>query len=114
MKEPDLDDLLQKLNYYSDMLSCPNTNEYGRSLYNKITKDPNEKELQIGRDIDYIDTEILFLELQKLSPYYLSPEVIQYILRFLISKEKLEELNYTSTDFVKAQKPLMNRIKTFF
>ena len=91
----DIRNLLNRLNYYSDLLNCT------RDRTRFATKDVSDNTFNVSRDIGDIDTTFLFLELQKLSPYYLSPEVIGYILRFLISKEKLKELNSTSLDYVK-------------
>jgi len=91
----DIQNLLNRLNYYSDLIQCT------RDPSTFATKDVSDNQLDISRDVGDIDTTSLFLELQKLSPYYLSPEVIGYILRFLISKEKLNELKYTSSDYVR-------------
>jgi hypothetical protein len=91
----DIQNLLNRLNYYSDLIQCT------RNPSTFATKDVSDNQLDVARDIGDIDTTSLFLELQKLSPYYLSPDVIGYILRFLISKEKLNELKYTSSDYVR-------------
>lgn len=90
----DIRNLLNRLNYYSNLLNCT------RDSTTFATKDVSDNTFRISRDIGDINTTFLFLELQKLSPYYLSPEVIGYILRFLISKEKLKELNSTSLDYI--------------
>ena len=100
----DIQNLLNRLNYYSDLIRCTRT----PSTF--ATRDASDNQLKVSRDIGDIDTTYLFLELQKLSPYYLSPDVIGYILRFLISKEKLNELNYTSADYIQKFGSASNQI----
>lgn len=105
----DIQNLLNRLNYYSDLIQCP------RDPITFVTKDVSDNILSVSRDIGVIDTTSLFLELQKLSPYYLSPDVIGYILRFLISKEKLNELNFTSADYISkfasGSQQIINRLR---
>jgi len=101
--EVDIDNLLQKLNYYSDLIGC-----------SANTVDTSGNYFSVSESLEDIDTQTAFLELEKLSPYYLSPDVIKYILKFLISKEKLKELNYTSKDYVATYPPLVNTVKAQF
>ena len=96
----DLDALLQQLNIYSKLLNCPNNT--------------NNNEIDIDRDIGVVDTESLAYELESLSPYYLSPDVVQYLLRFLISKEQLNNLRFTSADYVNQTRTIMNSIKPYY
>lgn len=98
-----IDNLVQKLNYYSDLIGC-STN----------TVDTSGNLFTISNNLEEIDTAKAFLELEKLSPYYLSPDTIKFILRFLISREKLNELNFTSKDYVNQFVPLVNTIKGEF
>lgn len=95
-----IDNLYQKLNYYSDMIGC-----------SIDTVDTSGNIFSISDNLEEIDTSTAFLELEKLSPYYLSPDTIKFILRFLISREKLNELNYTSKDYVAQFGPLVNMVK---
>ena len=104
----DLDALLQQLNFYSDMLKCPLISD------SQVTRDGSDNEVDVDRDIGEIDTETLAYELEKLSPYYLSPDVVQFLLRFLISKEQLNNLRFTSADYVKQDKDLMNTVKYYY
>ena len=98
--EVDVDNLLQKLNYYSDLIGCSSK-----------TVDASGYTFDVSNSLEDIDTQTAFLELEKLSPYYLSPDTIKYILKFLISREKLNELNYTSKDYVAQFKPLVQTVK---
>lgn len=99
--ELNIDNLLQKLNYYSDLIGCSSD-----------TVDASGYTFDISNSLGEIDTQTAFLELEKLSPYYLSPDTIKYILKFLISREKLKELNFTSKDYVNQFPPLVNTIKS--
>lgn len=95
-----IDNLYQKLNYYSDLIGC-SSNTVDASGYTFTVLDSLEE----------IDTATAFLELEKLSPYYLSPDTIKFILKFLISREKLNELNFTSKDYVNQFIPLVDVVK---
>lgn len=101
--------LLSRLNFYAEVVQCP-----APTVSNRATFDASDNSFIVSRDVGIVDTETLFLELQNLSPYYLSPEVISYILGFLISKEKLEELNYTSSDWVRRYVQLTDLVKDRF
>lgn len=105
----DISNLLYKLNYYADIVKCP-----APTVSNRATFDASDNLFSVKRDIGIVNTETLFIEIQKLSPYYLSPEVIAYILRFLISREKLEELNYTSSDWIERYSQLATLVKARF
>ena len=102
-------------------MKCPIPNE------SKVTFDPTENiiddsgnvvnpntHITISRDIGVLDTKRLALELEKLSPYYLSPDVVKFIIRFMISQEKMDYLNDTSADFVDGIKNTMIEIKKFY
>lgn len=104
----DLDALLQQLNFYSTLLNCPTISN------SQATFDTSDNEVDIERDIGAVDTESLAYELESLSPYYLSPDVVQYLLRFLISKEQLNNLRFTSADFVNQTRTIMNSIKPYY
>jgi hypothetical protein len=104
----DLDTLLQQLNFYSTLLNCPLQNG------SQATFDISDSEVDISRDIGDVDTETLALELENLSPYYLSPAVVQYLIKFLISQEQLDNLNYTSSDYINQELKLMNMIKGIY
>lgn len=98
--EVDIDNLLQKINYYSDLIGCSSN-----------TVDASGHIFETSNSLGDIDTQTAFLELEKLSPYYLSPDTIRYILKFLISQEKLNELNFTSKDYVSQFPALVNTVK---
>lgn len=105
----DIDELLQKLNFYSEMLNCPD------NPANRATGDTSGNEVfDNSRDVGQIDTEALANELQKLSPYYLSPDVVEFLLKFLISQEQLNNLNFTSADYVKQESNLMTKIQCLY
>ena len=95
-----IDNLYQKLNYYSDLIGCSSN-----------TVDTSGNIFTVSDNLEDIDTTTAFLELEKLSPYYLSPDTIKFILKFLISREKLNELNYTSKDYVNQFVPLVEIVK---
>lgn len=104
----DLDALLQQLNFYSDLLKCP------LDPNSRATFDVSDNELDIERDIGEVNTAALAYELESLSPYYLSPDVVQFLLRFLISQEQLNNLRFTSADFVSQTRTIMNSIKPYY
>jgi len=104
----DLDALLQQLNFYSDLLKCPLIKG------SEATFDASDNEVDMDRDIGVVDTVSLSYELESLSPYYLSPDVVQFLLRFLISQEQLNSLRFTSTDYVNQTKSIMNNIKPYY
>jgi len=95
-----IDNLYQKLNYYSDLIGCTSN-----------TVDASGYIFTVSDNLEEIDTMTAFYELEKLSPYYLSPDTIKYILKFLISREKLNELNFTSKDYVNQFIPLVDIVK---
>ena len=105
----DIQNLLSKLNYYADIVKCP-----APTVSTRATFDASDNLFSVRRDIGVVDTQRLFIEIQKLSPYYLSPEVIAYILGFLISREKLEELYYTSSDWINRYGQLSTLVKDRF
>ena len=104
----DIDSLLQQLNFYSDLLKCPLVNG------SQATFDASDNEVDMDRDIGVVDTVSLSYQLESLSPYYLSPEVVQFLLRFLISQEQLNSLRFTSTDYINQTKSIMNNIKPYY
>jgi len=97
----DLDALLQQLNFYSNLMRCP-------------LEAGSQATFDVSRDIGDVDTEGLAVALEKLSPYYLSPAVVQYLIKFLISQEQLDNLNYTSSDYINQETKLINTIKGFY
>ena len=104
----DIDSLLQQLNSYAELLKCPKVNG------SNATRDVLDSEFDISRDIGDIDTATLAYELERLSPYYLSPEVVEFLLKFLISQEQLNNINFTSSDYVKQQSSNMKKIRCLF
>ena len=104
----DLNALLEQLNFYSSLMNCP------LQAGTQATFDASDNEIDVSRDIGDVDTETLALELEKLSPYYLSPAVVRYLIKFLISKEQLDQLDYTSSDYIKQEVKLMNTIKNYY
>jgi hypothetical protein len=104
----DLDVLLQQLNFYSTLLNCP------RIPDSQATFDVSDNEVDVERDIGVINTVSLSYELESLSPYYLSPDVVQFLLRFLISQEQLNNLRFTSADFVNQTRSIINSIKPYY
>jgi hypothetical protein len=110
-----LDYALRYINFYTNMMKCRITDD------SKVTFDVSENiidasgntvnpntHITISRDIGSLDTQRLALELEKLSPYYLSPDVVKFIIRFMISQEKMDYLHDTSADFVDGIGNLMN------
>ena len=119
--EDKLDYALRFINFYTNMMKCPVPDS------SKVTLDVSENiidasgntvyqntHIKISRDIGSLNTREVALELEKLSPYYLSPDVVRYIIRFMISQEKLDYLNDTSADFVLRTTGLMNMIRTYY
>ena len=106
---PDLDNLLQQLNYYSAMIGCNTKNIDGN-----LMSDPSNTHLNMNKDIGIIDVETLSTELEKLSPYYLSPEVVRYLLRFLISKEQLGNLHDSVETILNNETKVVKNILQYF
>jgi hypothetical protein len=104
----DIDSLLQQLNFYSDLLKCP------LDPASQATFDVSDNEIDMERDIGEINTAALAYELESLSPYYLSPDVVNFLLRFLISQEQLNSLRFTSADFVNQTRTIINSIKPYY
>ena len=105
----DIDELLQKLNFYAELLDCP------VDPANNATRDTSGNEVfDNSRDVGEVDINGLAYELEKLSPYYLSPDVVEFLLKFLISREQLNNLNFTSADYVKQEVDLMSKINCLY
>ena len=64
----------------------------------------NYNDINIFRDIGQLNTQTLAYNLERLSPYYISPDLLQYILNFLISQDNLKYLSYDSLNFAKAER----------
>lgn len=110
--------LYAELNYYSAMIGCNQNDINGNPLalnFNDISADQWDANgnLIIMNQIGSIDTQTLALELEKLSPYYLSPDVVKYLIKFLISQEQLSNLNETSAQYLEGQQKLINQIMGF-
>jgi hypothetical protein len=105
----DIDELLQKLNFYAELLDCP------VNPANNATRDTSGNEVfDNSRDVGEVDINGLAYELEKLSPYYLSPDVVEFLLKFLISREQLNNLNFTSADYVEQEVDLMSKIECLY
>jgi len=105
MGEYDIDSLLQQLNKYAELIDCPNISSI------RATGDTSGNEVfNNTRDLGKLNIYELSYELEKLSPYYLSPDVVEYLLKFLISQEQLDSLNFTSADYVKQQINIMSKV----
>jgi len=105
----DIDSLLQQLNFYAELLNCEQNSN------NNATRDTSGNEVfNNSRDIGQVNVQELANELEKLSPYYLSPDVVEFLLKFLISKEQLNNLNFTSSDYVKQQKNIMSKVQCLY
>jgi hypothetical protein len=105
----DIDGLLQTLNFYAELLNCPLDSR------NNATRDTSGNEVfENSRDVGMVDINGLAYELEKLSPYYLSPDVVEFLLRFLISREQLNNLNFTSSDYVKQEIELISDIECLY
>lgn len=116
-----LNEAFKLINFYTNMMKCsiPNCSRVTRDVSENIIDASGNSvnqntRINIQRDFGVINSRELSLELEKLSPYYLSPDVVRYIIRFMISQEKLDYLNDTSADFVLGTVNLMNKIKTYY
>jgi len=110
--QPDLNNLLQKLNNYASALGCNAAAIDGKGIINPM--DLSNNNLNMDKDIGVVDTQTAALELEKLSPYYLSPDVVRFLLRFLISQEQLGHLHDTSKEYLKTQTRLVPKILHYF
>ena len=61
----------------------------------------------------YVDTGVLRLKLEQLSPYYLSPDTLQYITSAIISADDAKSSLATVTDLVIDLNNVIANIKTF-
>jgi len=116
-----LDFALRFINFYTNMMKCPISNssrvtlDLSENIIDACGNTVNQKtHIKISRDIGALNTRELALELEKLSPYYLSPDVVKYIIRFMISQERMDYLNDTSADFVVGTVNLMDKIKDYY
>jgi hypothetical protein len=64
----------------------------------------NYNDINVYRDIGQLNTQTLAYNLERLSPYYISPDLLQYILNFLISQDNLKYLSYDSLNFANAER----------
>lgn len=123
--QPKLDYVLKLLNFYTNLMKCvvPNSSRVTfDSSENIVFRDESQNiftvsrtnTIDVSRDFGDLDTTRLALELEKLSPYYLSPDVVKFIIKFMISQETLEYLKTRSQDFIDSNKTVMDRIKTFY
>lgn len=123
--EANIDYVLQILNFYTNLIKCqmPSSSNVTFDVSeNLLYTDPSgniytvppTNHIDISRDLGDLDTATLALELENLSPYYLSPDVVQYIIKFMISQETLDYLNTTSQDYINSNKTLMTKIQTFY
>ena len=126
--EAQLDYVLQLLNFYANLMKCQIDNSSRVTLdpsENIVTTDSNGNEwvvrqdssgnhIDISRDIGDLDTPTLGLALEQLSPYYLSPDVVKFIIKFMISQETLDYLHTKSIDIVNQNHSLMETIKSLY
>lgn len=110
--QADLNNLLQKLNNYSTALGCSAASIDGKGKINPM--DLSNNNLNMDKDIGIVDTQTTALELEKLSPYYLSPDVVRFLIRFLISQEELGHLHDTSKQYLATQTKLVPLIIPYF
>jgi hypothetical protein len=103
---PDVQNLYNQITFYSDVVGCP--------ISDTIIKDNSDATIFLMNNVGVVDTETLAIELEKLSPYYLSPDVILYILKFLISKKELSNLKDTYEDFILQGGPIVRNIVRFY
>ena len=108
LKENDIDNLYNQLNYYCEMMGCDAQDPSGNAM---DFSDSSGNQFNLDSAIGIIDTETLALELEKLSPYYLSPDVVRFLLIFLISKEEMKILNNTVPYYLDSSRALMSRIR---
>jgi hypothetical protein len=123
--QPRLDYVLKLLNFYTNLIQCRVPNE-SRATFdgseNIVVTDVSRNvftvsrtnTIKISRDFGDLDTSRLALELEKLSPYYLSPDVVRLIIKFMISQETLEYLKTDSRDYINSNNTIMNRIQDFY
>jgi hypothetical protein len=123
--QPKLDYVLKLLNFYTNLIQCRVPNSSVATFdasENVVVIDASRNvftvsrtnSINISRDFGDLDTTRLALELEKLSPYYLSPDVVKLIIKFMISQETLEYLKTTSRDYINSNNTLMNKIQEFY
>jgi hypothetical protein len=123
--QPKLDYVLKLLNFYTNLMQCvvPNSSKVTfdaseNSIFTDASRNvftvSRTNSIDISRDFGDLDTTRLALELEKLSPYYLSPDVVKLIIKFMISQETLEYLKTRSQDYVNSNNTLMSKIKEYY
>jgi hypothetical protein len=63
------------------------------------------------RDIGIVDNEALRAKLETLSPYYISPDTLEYITDFLISPEEVADAAITNNALYKDIRGTVTQIK---
>jgi hypothetical protein len=90
-------------NNYTGNLSNITIFKYNDSNQVQSGRD-NYNDINVYRDIGQLNTQTLAYNLERLSPYYISPDLLQYILNFLISQDNLKYLSYDSLNFANAER----------
>jgi hypothetical protein len=80
-KEIDIQDSLDAINSVMKGVGCPITDLSG---------------FTVEKDIGIIDSEMLKLKMEELSPYYIAPVVLQYLTKLLVGAEEIDAASQTS------------------
>lgn len=70
-------------------------------------------DLTFSHNLGLIDTEILRLKLSELSPYYISPAVLNYVTEYMLKQDEMEAKVNTTRELVTEMKATSDQIKTF-
>lgn len=93
----DISDNIQTIRDVYTILNCPNQADMG---------------MPTGEELGTIDTTALTMKLQNFSPYYLSPDILQNIVRSIVSANDVGgTLKYTSDTLININQ-IVNNIKT--
>ena len=93
----DISDNIQTIRDVYTILNCPAKADMG---------------MPTGEELGTIDTTALTVKLQSFSPYYLSPDILQNIVRSIVSANDIGgTLQYTSDTLVNINQ-IVNNIKT--
>jgi hypothetical protein len=69
-------------------------------------------DLTFSRNLGIIDTETLRLKLAELSPYYISPAVLNYVTEYMLKQEEMEGKINATRELVTGMKTLTDQIQT--
>lgn len=94
-KEVEIRENINVLNQILEILDCPTIlDKPTLDAATGKTTDPKNLRARLG----YMDTPLLRMKLSEMSPYYLSPDVLEFLTRYLIDSEEMNSKIVTLTN----------------